>query len=110
MKKKFLVEGMTCASCQAHVERAVRKLPGVKECRVSLLTNSMEVEWEEGTIQEEDILLAVSRGNMCPFPVMPREGRKGAGISPQNLFQNLRNAVLTRNSENLSPALSSFFS
>ena len=45
--KQFIVTGMTCASCQAHVEKAVRKLPGVKNVTVSLLTNSMAVEGEE---------------------------------------------------------------
>lgn len=42
--KKFNVSGMSCAACQAHVEKAVRAVPGVKEVQVSLLTNSMEVE------------------------------------------------------------------
>ena len=82
MRKKFLVEGMTCASCQAHVERAVGKLPGVKECRVSLLTNSMDVEWEDGAIQEEDILLAVSRGGYRAIP--EGEGDKPAKPLPNS--------------------------
>ena len=76
MRKKFRVEGMTCASCQAHVERAVSKLPGVRECHVSLLTNSMEVEWEEKEIDEEEILLAVSRGGYRAIP--EGEGNKPA--------------------------------
>ena len=42
--KQFKVEGMTCASCQAHVEKAVAGVPGVTSVSVSLLTNSMGVE------------------------------------------------------------------
>ena len=39
--QKFVVTGMSCAACQARVEKAVSKVPGVNECSVSLLTNSM---------------------------------------------------------------------
>ena len=46
MKEKFNVEGMTCAACQAHVDKAVRKVDGVKNVSVNLLTNSMIVEFE----------------------------------------------------------------
>lgn len=44
MKEKFMVEGMTCAACQAHVEKAVKKVDGVNNVSVNLLTNSMEVD------------------------------------------------------------------
>ncbi|MBO4791805.1 MAG: heavy-metal-associated domain-containing protein, partial [Clostridia bacterium] len=40
----FNVTGMSCAACQARVEKAVGGLPGVTSCAVSLLTNSMGVE------------------------------------------------------------------
>jgi P-type Cu2+ transporter len=43
--KKFSVTGMTCAACSAHVEKAVAEIPGVKNVSVSLLTNSMGVEF-----------------------------------------------------------------
>ena len=42
--EKYIVEGMTCAACQARVEKAVSKVDGVQSCAVSLLTNSMGVE------------------------------------------------------------------
>ncbi len=44
MEHKFSVSGMTCASCQAHVEKAVKKVDGVNNVSVSLLTNSMIVD------------------------------------------------------------------
>lgn len=53
---KYDVTGMSCAACQAHVEKAVKNVPGVKSCTVSLLTNSMAVE---GTASESDIVKAV---------------------------------------------------
>ena len=61
MKKKFLVEGMTCASCQSHVENTVSNLKGVNEVNVSLLTNSMNVDYDDKLISEEEILLSVSK-------------------------------------------------
>lgn len=47
---------MSCAACQARVEKAVMKVPGVSTCAVSLLTNSMGVE---GSASSEDIIKAV---------------------------------------------------
>lgn len=53
---KFLVSGMTCAACVARVEKFVNKVDGVKECSVSLLTNSMNVV---GQVAPEKIISAV---------------------------------------------------
>lgn len=47
MKEKFNIEGMTCAACQAHVDKAVRKVEGVKDVSVNLLTNSMVVDFDD---------------------------------------------------------------
>ena len=54
--EKYDVTGMSCAACQAHVEKAVNGVQGVTSCTVSLLTNSMTVE---GTASSEDIINAV---------------------------------------------------
>ncbi len=54
--EQYNVTGMSCAACQARVEKAVSKVPGVTSCAVSLLTNSMGVE---GTASEADIIRAV---------------------------------------------------
>ena len=54
--KQYTVTGMSCAACQARVEKAVSKVPGVTSCSVSLLTNSMGVE---GTASDSDIIRAV---------------------------------------------------
>ena len=55
MKKKFIIEGMTCSACQNHVESSVDKLKGVNFCNVNLLTNSMEVEYDETILNSQDI-------------------------------------------------------
>ena len=54
--EQFNVTGMSCAACSARVEKAVKKVPGVTSCSVSLLTNSMGVE---GTASDADIIKAV---------------------------------------------------
>ena len=54
--EKYIVEGMTCAACQARVEKAVSKVDGVQSCAVSLLTNSMGVE---GSADPKAIMKAV---------------------------------------------------
>ena len=54
--EQYTITGMSCAACQARVEKAVSKVPGVKQCAVSLLTNSMGVE---GTADEAAIVKAV---------------------------------------------------
>ncbi len=54
--EKYLVTGMSCAACQAHVEKAVSGVDGVESCSVSLLTNSMSVT---GTADPEKIIKAV---------------------------------------------------
>jgi P-type Cu+ transporter len=54
MKKiKFTIEGMHCASCSSNVERAVKKVKGVKEVVVSLMTNKAFVDAEENVNKEE---------------------------------------------------------
>lgn len=54
--EQYNVTGMSCAACSARVEKAVKSVPGVTSCSVSLLTNSMGVE---GTASEAEILQAV---------------------------------------------------
>ncbi|MBQ9211939.1 MAG: heavy metal translocating P-type ATPase [Clostridia bacterium] len=54
--EQYIVTGMSCAACQARVEKAVSKVPGVTNCSVSLLTNSMSVE---GSASAQAIISAV---------------------------------------------------
>ncbi|MBQ9459252.1 MAG: heavy metal translocating P-type ATPase [Oscillospiraceae bacterium] len=65
--EQYTVTGMSCAACQARVEKAVSQVPGVTSCAVSLLTNSLGVE---GTASSEAIVRAVEKA--------------GYGASPKN--------------------------
>jgi len=59
MRQKYNVTGMTCASCQSHVGKAVNALEGVKHADVNLLTNTMVVEFDEHLVDENKIISAV---------------------------------------------------
>ncbi|MCF2595338.1 heavy metal translocating P-type ATPase [Pseudoflavonifractor phocaeensis] len=59
MKQKFNITGMTCSACSAHVEKAVRKLEGLQSADVSLMTNSMAVQYDENILSADDIIKAV---------------------------------------------------
>lgn len=61
MKQKFDIKGMTCTACQAHVNDAVKKDKGVTEVNVSLLTNSMTVEYDSNIINSDEIIDSVKK-------------------------------------------------
>lgn len=60
MKQKYSVKGMTCSACENHVYNSVCKLPGVDKVEVNLLTNSMNVEFDENQISDTAIIKAVN--------------------------------------------------
>ena len=59
MKEKFDVTGMSCSACSSHVEKSVSKLEGIKTVSVNLLTNSMQVEYDETKLDTGKIIGAV---------------------------------------------------
>ena len=61
MKLKFNVEGMTCASCQAHVSKAVEQLEGTSKVNVNLLKNTLDVEVDEAKCDASKIEDAVQK-------------------------------------------------
>ena len=80
MKQKFDVTGMTCSACSSRVEKCVRKLEGVEEVSVNLLTNSMQVEFQEDKLSAGQIAQAVEKEGYGAFP--RQEGKSqgnGAG-------------------------------
>ena len=73
MKQKFAIKGMTCAACQAHVDKAVNNLDGISSCNVNLLSNNMEVDFDESKCDVNKIINAVKRAGYKAIP----EGLKG---------------------------------
>lgn len=68
-RENFDVGGMTCAACQAHVERAVAKLDGVSDVSVNLLAGSMAVDFDENRLDADAIAQAVDRAGYTAEPV-----------------------------------------
>ena len=73
---QYTVTGMSCAACQARVEKAVSAVPGVTSCSVSLLTNSMGVE---GTASPEQIMQAVENAGYGAAPKGAADNARDAG-------------------------------
>ncbi|WP_330998033.1 heavy metal translocating P-type ATPase [Pectinatus haikarae] len=59
MKEKFAVTGMTCSACSSHVEKSVAKVSGVSSVSVNLLTNSMQVDFDNKITKTAEIVNAV---------------------------------------------------
>ena len=75
-KMHFDIQGMSCASCQAHVTKAVEKLEGTKNVNVSLLTNDMTVDIDENKVDSKKIIQAIENAGY------------GDSISSDSIFSN----------------------
>ena len=75
--EQFNVTGMSCAACSARVEKAVKSVPGVTGCSVSLLTNSMGVE---GTAEDAAIIRAVEQAG---YGASPKKAAAAASTSAE---------------------------
>ena len=90
MKKTFLVSGMTCSACQAHVEKAVSRVPGVHSAVVNLLQNTLYVDYDENKLGPAEIVSAVRQAGYD----VPSE--KKADSTPQALAQEQASALKAR--------------
>lgn len=79
MKQKFDVTGMTCSACSSRVEKCVRKLPGTKDVSVNLLTNSMQVDFDESALSVQDIENAVEHAGYGAAAAGEHENAENAG-------------------------------
>ena len=59
IKEKYNITGMSCAACSAKVEKTVSKLVGMDKASVNLLTNSMQVEYDDKKLSSKDIIKSV---------------------------------------------------
>ena len=92
MKEKYDITGMTCSACSSFVEKAVSKLDGVEHVEVSLLSNSMNVEYDDTLVSAQEIIHAVEKGGY---------GASKAGIkktnvknSPQDDLKEMKHRVI----------------
>lgn len=99
MKEKFDVTGMTCSACSSRVEKCVSKLEGVEEVTVNLLTNSMQVKYDENVLEEQGIIDAVVHAGYGASPARESSGFAGgskgapAGQAQRQQGENGKNPV-----------------
>ncbi len=94
--ERYNVTGMSCAACSARVEKAVLKVPGVKSCTVSLLTNSMSVE---GSASPEKIISAVKKAGYGAETKNSGKEKKSSqeieGLSQKEEIKKIRNRLIS---------------
>lgn len=83
VKERYDVEGMTCAACENAVTRAVAKLDGVKEVRVSLMTNAMDVAYDGQKVNARQIEKAVQDAGYDAHPKLKNSARAAGKSSAQ---------------------------
>ncbi|MCR5757972.1 MAG: heavy metal translocating P-type ATPase [Selenomonas sp.] len=95
-KERFDITGMTCSACSSRVEKAVAKLEGTEGVSVNLLTNSLQLSYDEGKLQPAQIIAAVEqagygaslKGEKAPAAVPEQEAplEKEAAAMKKRLF------------------------
>lgn len=83
VKERYDVEGMTCAACENAVTRAVAKLDGVEEVRVSLMTNAMDVAYDGQKVNARQIEKAVQDAGYDAHPKLKNSARAAGKSSAQ---------------------------
>ena len=92
MKERFNVTGMTCASCQANVQKAVEKL-GVENVNVNLVSETMNVSYDENKISNNDIINAVEKIGYGASPISEKKSKsKNSEVS--NEEKNVKNRLI----------------
>lgn len=75
-KEKYIITGMTCSACSARVQKAVDRLPGIRHAVVNLLTNSMQIEYDEKQLTAGAITAAVEKAGYGIRPAGQDGGRE----------------------------------
>lgn len=82
MQEKYNITGMSCAACSARVEKSVCALPGMKQCSVNLLKNSMVVNYDSSTLTGAQIVQAVEKAGYGAS--LQTKGKAKSQPSPEN--------------------------
>lgn len=85
MKQKFLVTGMTCSACSAHIEKSLSKAEGIRSVNVNLLANNMMVDYDESTLKPSDISRLVEEAGYGASPADAARQKSARPEPPENL-------------------------
>ena len=75
-KQRFNVTGMSCAACQAAIERTVGKMDGVQSAVVNLLANTLTTEYDETKVTNEAICSRIAQIGYGATPLKPKQVRR----------------------------------
>lgn len=76
-KEKYVITGMSCSACSSRVEKNVSKMEGMKKCSVNLLTNTMQVEYDETITDSKKIInTVVDAGYGASLPSAEKKDKK----------------------------------
>lgn len=98
MKERFDVTGMTCSACSSHVEKSVSKLTGVENVSVNLLTNSMQVEFDENKLDTAGIIKAVEDAG---YGAAVKDGHTKSGTKTSGQSDSQENSGLSAVEQNV---------
>ena len=98
MKERFDVTGMTCSACSSHVEKSVGKLTGVENVSVNLLTNSMQVEFDENKLDTAGIIKAVEDAG---YGAAVKDGHAKSGVKTSGQSGSQENSGLSAVEQNV---------
>ena len=98
MKERFDVTGMTCSACSSHVEKSVSKLTGVENVSVNLLTNSMQVEFDENKLDTAGIIKAVEDAG---YGAAVKDGHAKSGVKTSGQSDSQENSGLSAVEQNV---------
>ena len=98
MKERFDVTGMTCSACSSHVEKSVSKLTGVENVSVNLLTNSMQVEFDENKLDTAGIIKAVEDAG---YGAAVKDGHAKSGAKTSGQSSSQENSGLSAVEQNV---------
>ena len=88
MKQKYDITGMTCSACSSRVEKSVSKLEGIREVSVNLLTNSMQVEYDENLLNEAGIVECVEKaGYGASLAQAPKDAPRSKSRPKKNVAE-----------------------
>ncbi len=91
-QKKFQVTGMTCSSCSSTVERHVKKMDGVQDVTVNLLSNTMTVSYDETQVDDQKIInTVVKAGYQAALIQKEKQKRVSASAETTPIEQDMKN-------------------
>ena len=91
--KSFNIEGMSCASCVQTVEKATKKLPGVKESNVNMATEKLNISFEENALSVQEIQDAVRKAGYKALTDTEQKSFKIEGMTCASCVQTIEKAT-----------------